>query len=293
MRWWPFALLLIFGASRWAVSAARPETGSTPLSQAIGCAWATLVACAYLIPGRESISPQTRRPVILRWLLAGALMAAGPGITLWLPGRDVDAGALTMALALTPVIIAIASSAFGTESSDGIAGRIWPGLASVAGLLLVLVQPSLGDLRSDIALLLAPSLTGMGSVLFCIGTPRAAARVSTALVGASALFALALAMTILSTHARPAFSLLAIGGDGILSLLSVLALNELGATRWSSQFTLIPLLVILESIVLVRPELTAHWVIGLILLIAAGVYLLLPQVDEAAADASPIPTLPR
>jgi hypothetical protein len=52
------------------------------------------------------------------------------------------------------------------------------------------------------------------------------------------------------------------------------------------------LLIILEGIVLVRPKLTAHWFTGLVLLIIAGVYLLLPPGDEAAAGTSSVPTLP-
>jgi drug/metabolite transporter (DMT)-like permease len=293
-RWWPFVLLLLLGASRWAVAAVRPDTESTLASQTIGCAWATVVAFALLFPQRNAVPPQPKHSngASLRWLFAGALLVAGPAMTLLLPSRDLDAGALTIALALTPVIIAIASSALGTESSEGIAGRIWPGLAAVAGLLLVLVQPALGDVRTDIVLILAPTLTGIGAVLFCVGPPRAPSRVPLTLLGASTVFALAFAISAFLTHARPPLSLLAAAGDGILALLGILTLSHLGATRWSSQFTWIPLLVIIQSMLLVRPQLTAHWFIGLILLLVAGVYLLLPQVDEPASDASPVPTLP-
>ncbi len=195
------------------------------------------------------------------------MFSGGPAITLFLRGRNLDASALTIALALTPIIIAIAASALGTESSEGIAGRIWPGLAAIAGLLLVLVQPTLGDLRTDLALAFAPMLTGIGAVLFCADQspdqPHAASRMPTALLGASTLFAIALAASYFAAHARPSLALPAVACDGILALLSMLTLNQLGATRWSSQFTWIPLLVILEGIVLVRPRLTAHWFIGL------------------------------
>jgi hypothetical protein len=296
-RWWPFLLLLLVGASRWAVAAVRPEADATLASEAVGCAWATLVALAVAGLRPTSASPAAAPPAPsrgarLRWLLAGAMFSGGPVITLFLHGRDLDASALTIALALTPVIIAIASSALGTESSEGMAGRIWPGLAAVAGLLLVLVQPTLGDLRTDLALVLAPTLTGVGAVLFCAGPQRAAARMPTALLGASTLFAVGLAGSYLVAHARASLSLPAVACDGVLALLGILTLNQLGATRWSSQFTWVPLLVILEGIVLVRPQLTAHWFIGLILLMVAGVYLLVPQVDESTAETSAVPTLP-
>jgi hypothetical protein len=293
-RWWPFLLLLVVGGSRWAVAAVRPEADATLASEAVGCAWATLVALAVvgLRPKSTAAQPAPSRGARLRWLLAGAMFSGGPVITLFLHGRDLDASALTIALALTPVIIAVASSALGTESSEGMAGRIWPGLAAVAGLLLVLVQPTLGDLRTDLALVLAPTLTGVGAVLFCVGPPRAAARIPTTLLGASTLFAIGLAGSYLVAHARASLSLPAVACDGVLALLGILTLNQMGATRWSSQFTWVPLLVILEGIALVRPQLTAHWFIGLILLIVAGMYLLVPQVDESSAETSAVPTIP-
>jgi hypothetical protein len=220
------------------------------------------------------------------------MLFGGPAIGLLLPGHDLDSIALTIALALTPIIIAIASSALGTESSEGIAGRIWPSLAAVAGLLLVLVQPNLGDLRTDLLLLLAPVLTGLGAVLFCTDHSGSVPRTSSALLGATALSAIALATSRLVTGVHLSFSLLAIACDGIVALLGIATLSRLGSTRWSAQFTWVPLLIILEGIVLVHPRLTAHWFTGLILLIVAGVYLLLPPSDEAATDTSPVPTLP-
>ena len=293
-RWWPFVLLVIVGASRWAISAARPDAESTLTSQTIGCAWATLIALAFLPPERKTtgLQPKSSHAANLRWLIAGAMLFGGPSVSLLLPSRTLDSSALTIALALTPVIIAIAAPAFGTESSAGIAGRMWPALASVGGLLLVLTQPSLGDLRTDVALIFAPTLTGIGAVLFCGGSPLSRSRVPTALLGGATLFAISLGCSWLVTHAYSPFSVLAVASDGSLALLGVLTLDQLGATRWSSQFTWVPLLIILEGIVLVRAHLRVPWSVGLVLLVVAGVYLLLPQVEEATSETSPIPTLP-
>ncbi|MGA8939927.1 MAG: hypothetical protein WB439_12260 [Acidobacteriaceae bacterium] len=273
------------------MAAARPEADSTLVSAAIGCAWAALLWLALLAlrPRPRIAQPQISIAARLRWLLSGALLFGGPAIALLVPVRDLDAGGLTIALALTPVVIAIASSALGTESSEGIAGRIWPGLAAVAGLLLVLTQPNLGDVRTDLALLSAPLLTGVGAVLFCTAQPHSASRNTTALLGACALFTFALAASRFAASVHPSFSLLAIACDGIIALLSILSLAQLGATRWSSQFTWVPLLIIFEGIALIRPTLTTHWFTGLILLLIAGVYLLLPQGDDAATKTSPVP----
>lgn len=155
----------------------------------------------------------------------------------------------------------------------------------------MLVQPNLADVRTDLVLLLAPVVTGVGAALFCTADPKAPTRITTALLGASALFAIALLASRLG-GARPTLSLLAIACDGLVALLGIATLSRLGAARWSSQFTWIPLLIILEGIVLVRPKLTAHWFTGLVLLIIAGVYLLLPPGNESATETSPVPTLP-
>jgi drug/metabolite transporter (DMT)-like permease len=293
-RWWPFVLLLLAGASRWIVAGVHPEIDSTLASEAAGCAWAALLSLAFCVrrPKQATLPQVSSRAARLRWLLAGAMLFGGPAVALLIRGRELDAGSLTIAVALTPVVIAIAASALGTESSTGIAGRIWPGLAAVAGLLLVLAQPTLGDARGDLALILAPVLTGIGAALFCVDQPAAPSRVPSALIGASALFALALVEIYFVTGSGPSISLLAVACDGVLALLGIVTLVQLGATRWSSQFTWVPLLIVLEGIVLVRPHLTAHWIIGLILLVLAGVYLLLPQVDESSSSASAVSTLP-
>ncbi len=275
-------LLLLAGASRWIVVAAHPEADSTLASEAVGCAWAAVVSLALFTrqPARTPLQGAllTSRPV--RSLLAGAMLFGGPAVALLIRGQEHDATSLTISLALTPVIIAIAASALGTEKPDGIAGRIWPGLAAVSGLLLLLAQPTLGDARSDLALILAPALTGVGAALFCVDQPVTASRVTLALAGASLLFALALAETYFVAGLRPFISLLAVAGDGFLALLGMATLAQLGATRWSSQFTSVPLLIVMEGIALIRPKLTAYWVAGLVLLVLSSVYLLLPQDED-------------
>lgn len=237
-------------------------------------------------PSRPKTQYVPSPAIAIRHLLAGAMLFGGPAVSLLIRGGELDAASLTIALALTPVIIAIAASALGKERADGLAGRIWPGLAAVAGLLLLLAQPTLGDARSDLALVLAPALTGVGAALFGVDDPSSPSRLTSTLLGASLLFTLALAATYIIAGARPSISLLAVACDGLLALLGVIALEQLGATRWSSQFTWIPLLIVLEGIALVRPQLTAYWIAGLVLLALASVYLLLPQADE------PTPVIP-
>lgn len=275
-------VLLLAGASRWVVVAAHPEADSTLASEALGCTWAALVSLALFPRKPAAIASQAALPGPhpLRNLLAGAMLLGGPAIALLIRVPQLDATGLTISLALTPIIIAIAASALGTQRSEGIAGRMWPGLAAVAGLLLILAQPTLEDARSDLALLLAPILTGVGAALFCADETVSNSRVTLALTGASALFTLALAEAYVFSGVRPSIPLLAVASDGLLALLCMATLAQLGATRWSAQFTCVPLLIVLEGIALIRPKLTAYWIVGLVLLVLASVYLLLPQTKD-------------
>ena len=274
-------LLLAVAASRWVVADAHPEAGPSLASAALGCGWAALVFVV--------VSPRITRPSKSKMaitLLAGALLLSGPAVGLLVGAHDLSAGALTIALALTPVAVAIGLSSFGSGAAGEVAGRIWPGLAAVTGLLLVLVQPDLSDARNDVALLLAPTLTGLGGALFCTRAtePGAAHQHASAvaLLGAALVFLVATAATAIVAHQRPSLSMPAIAYEGVLALLSLLSLGRLGATRWSSQFTWLPLLILLEGIVLVRPPVTVRWVAGLALLAIASVYLLTPREDDAA-----------
>jgi drug/metabolite transporter (DMT)-like permease len=290
---------------------ARPEAGSTLASDALGCAWAALV----LLPLARLSHDGPARLKLLRdapdWrgLLAGALLFGGPASALLIGAKELDAGAMVMALALTPVAVAVAAATTGAARPDGVPGRIWPGLAAVAGLLLLLPEPSLGAVRGDVAMLLAPALTGAGAALFCAepsaytihagGLPAPTAafprptapfpRPTAALAGGAVLFAVAVAMRWLVARIKPVVTLSAVACDGIVALLAVLALSRLPAARWSAQFVLVPLLILLEGIMLARPGMTARWLFGLGLLALAGVYLLLPAVDESEDGAAFVP----
>jgi|GEM_PF-3328584 len=280
-RWWPLVLLVLAGGSRWMLAGVHPEAESTLASQTAGCLWAALVSLMLLRRGPAQAS--LRRS--WRGMVAGALALCGPQIGLLLHTRDLDPGGLTMALALTPVVIAVAAAALGTGVTDDAPGRIWPGIAAVGGLLLVLAEPSLSGVRNDLALVLAPLLTGFGAALLSERVAPSRWRATTALTGATAVLAMALLGSRLAGASVPHFSLLATACDGVIALLSIYALLGLGATRWSAQFTLLPLLVLLEGIPLVRPAINSRWVVGLGLLVLASVSLLAPPAEEAAADA--------
>ena len=106
----------------------------------------------------------------------------------------------------------------------------------------------------DLVLALTPLLTGCGAVLFC--SARASIwRLPAALLGACVALGLGAAIN-LATHVGgwPDMAGLAAGFDALEALLALIALGRLSATRWSAQFAIVPLLVLLEGVVLMPVE---------------------------------------
>jgi hypothetical protein len=277
--WWPFALLCVLRGSRWMLSGALPGSATTLASASLGCGSA---AALYLLILRPSGLARVQHRDLLRAVLGGALLITGPLIAL-LYSRAIAATSLTMSLALTPVVIAVCEAAT-RHSGAALAGRLWPGLAAIAGLLLVLIQPSLSNPGVDLVLALTPLLTGCGAVLFC--SSRATIwRLPAALLGACAALGLGAAIN-LATHVGgwPEMAGLAAGFDALEALLALVALGRLSATRWSAQFAIVPLIVLLEGVAQIAAHVPARMLVGLLLLAFAAVALLIPPSEESRFD---------
>lgn len=80
--------------------------------------------------------------------------------------------------------------------------------------------------------------------------------------------------------AWPDMAGLAAGFDALQSLLALVALGRLSATRWSAQFAIVPLLVLLEAIALMPLSVPARMIIGLLLLALAAMALLMPPAED-------------
>lgn len=277
--WWPFVLLCLLGTSRWMLSDSLPGSATTLASASLGCGSAAAL-CLLVIFRRTGL--RERRSELARSALGGALMISGPLLALLRPGT-VTASSLTMALALTPVVIAVTEAAT-SHSSDTLAGRMWPGLAAIAGLLLLFTEPSLANPGADIILALTPLLTGCGAVLFCT-SQTSVWRIPAALLGACAALGLGAAVNS-ATHTGGLNEMagLAAGFDALQALLTLTALGRLSATRWSAQFAIVPLLVLLEGIGFMRAGIPSRMIVGLLLLALAGVALLIPPAEERRFD---------
>lgn len=261
------------------LSGSLPGSATTLASASLGCGSA---AALYLLTLRPSGVAREQRSDLLRSALGGALLITGPLLALLYP-RAIAATSLTMALALTPVVIAVCEAAT-RHSSESLAGRLWPGLAAIAGLLLLLIQPSLSDPGVDLVLALTPLLTGCGAVLFC-STRASVWRLPAALLGACLALGLGAAIN-LATHVGgwPDMAGLAAGFDALEALLALLALGRLSATRWSAQFAIVPLIVLLEGVVFMPSSIPARMIIGLLLLAFAAIALLIPPSEESRFD---------
>ncbi|HEV2576594.1 MAG TPA: hypothetical protein VGU25_05235 [Acidobacteriaceae bacterium] len=274
--WWPFALLCLVRGSRWISSESLPGSATTLGSAAVGCSSAA--ALYFLIlrpPSREQAGQLTRSA------LGGGLLIAGPLIALLYP-HSISAASVTMALALTPVVIAVAEGA--ARHTSTLAGRLWPGLAAIAGLLLLLAQPSLANPGEDLVLALTPVLTGCGAVLFCSARPSPW-RVPAALLGASTALGIGAGINVvMQSGTWPEMAGLAAGLDAFEALLALVALSRLSATRWSAQFAIVPLLVLLEAMAMTPSSIQARMIVGLLLLALAAIALLMPPSEEPSFD---------
>ena len=77
---------------------------------------------------------------------------------------------------------------------------------------------------------------------------------------------------------------LAAGLDALEAVLAVLALGRLSAARWSAQFAIVPLLVLLEGIAIDHASVPPRVITGLVLLAAASAALLSPPIEESQFD---------
>jgi drug/metabolite transporter (DMT)-like permease len=292
--WWPFALLCLLAATRWVLNATLPTSGTTLLSASTGCAAAALVL---LLASRISRLVSHRAgapcPVSGTWvrsihaeprtILAGALLLAGPFFSLLLTGHGINPNSLTLALALAPIVAAVAQMALSNSPPGSFAARTWPALAAITGLLLLIPQPNFSNPVTDATLLLAPLATGIGAALFSTpSSPQKLSALPSTLSATALLFAAAWLIQFLLHHTAAHLSPLATLLDAVTAFLALFALSRIGLPRWSAQFALVPLMVILQGFVLLRPPIDAYNSTGLALLFLGCIFLLLPQPTEKA-----------
>jgi drug/metabolite transporter (DMT)-like permease len=268
---------------------AFPASTTTLLSASAGCAAAALlfqlITRNWQLKTESTIRLHHHPHTSLgRSALAGILLLTGPLLSLLLTGHGIDPNALTLALALVPIVAAVTQNALGNATPDSFAARTWPALAALTGLLLLVPQPSFANPIADATLLLAPLATGIGAALFSTSaSPKNQLAFPTTLSATALLFSAAWLVQYLLHHTSAHLSPLAALLDAATALLTLLALSRIGLASWSAQFVLVPLAVILQGFVLLRPPIDPYNSAGIALLLLGCIFLLLPQPTEKAA----------
>lgn len=294
---WALWMLFLLAGSRWLLDGALPSAHSTALSAGVGCVTAAVLVLGWRRVRREQKQPDNRIAVSpdsrTDWKspVAAAVLLTVPALSGAVSDRHLNANTATMALALSPVVVAVAVTAYtaGTE----LAGMLWPGLAGLAGLLLLLPVPDLLSWRADVALAAMPLVSGITACYLCFrgGGPQGATRQTMSPRGhwmerGLLLAGLIYGVLLLLEPKNLAFSWGASAVDGLISLLTLASLRRVGAVRWSAQFLLIPFVAILEGVILLRPVVTTRSWVGMILLLAGGGYLLLPRPQDSVTDST-------
>jgi len=256
---WPFALLCLLSSTVWLLLDRYPQITFSLASDAIACSLAAVFAIGVTLASRK---PHGAWAGLLKPAIGGGLVIAGPAVGAFLH-VPINAGSLMIALALTPVVVAVVEG----ELS---AGGLWPGLMATVGLLLVLPEPSLSYWGADLAMLLAPVLTGVGCVVFRGAKPDTW-RVSGGLLGGVVVFGLGAMVEGVTRHGLPAVSVAAVAIDVPLFVLSFVALRRLRASQYVARYALVPLLILIQGAWLLWPIVTWRSVICAGLLLVAGV----------------------
>ena len=217
-------------------------------------------------------------------------MLTGPALAVFAAGQFLNSNNTTLALALVPIVVAVVASASGEAEHGDFTGLLWPGLAGVAGLLLLVPQPSFGSLRPWLGMLLMPLIVGLGAGIWSGERERSrtlAAEggrrlgVTLGFLLAATLFAV-LAVLHQRTGGELAFSFSAVALDGVTAALTLLALDRVSAIRWSAQFLLIPLLGLLEGVVLLKPFLDSRSYLAFGLIGVSALYQWMAHAPNAA-----------
>lgn len=279
-----FTLLCVLASSRWLLEGAYPQSASTPFSQAAGCGLAALCFAAL----RSSHERQPKRFFALPVAGAGkrvictALLLVGPALSTAIAGRRLHADDATLAMALVPTIVAVAASLGREDASSDITGMMWPGLAGLAGLLLLLPQPSFSRLLPWIGLVSLPVILGATATLLRASPPAVAPqgdRSDAAWAFAAGSAAAGICFLLLALGRAEGFpsggpTWFAAGLDAVLFVLTLWTLDRVGAAAWSAQFLLVPLLTLAEGIGFLHPVLDFRSWLGLGLLGLGAVRLL-------------------
>jgi hypothetical protein len=281
VRWIGFAVLCVLAASSWVIPQNSPSV--LPLLEVQGILFFLIGLIALLISLRGG---WRRQKVSEYWRVAvGSLGFFGaPLVVAEYAGGSVPSLTRSALFALAPVVVVIVVAAGDMATGEERRARrfLVPALIGAGGLLLLLPLEISGSLRGRLMVGLvgaAVVLVGVTSVWLyrLLGEIRWVEGIALAglmnglflLVCSAFLEAMVWRWTDLRLVGSISFLV-----DGIEVLLILWLLRGMKPVRFSARYLVIPLLTVLESFVVERPEVTARIVCGTVLL-AAGASALL------------------
>jgi drug/metabolite transporter (DMT)-like permease len=282
MRWtlWiAFAALCIVAGTSWAIPGAGSD--SLPPLEQQGLLFGVIGLIAFLFAGRRAWVG------IARWLelAAAAVMFFGVPIVAgeyaWGSMTAISRSAL---FAMVPVVVVLVIAAGDTSEGEerGVRRFLVPALAGFGGLLLLLPLEFSGTVRGRVMLAIVCSavvLVGVANVWMhrlLRGLHFAEAIAVTGIANAIFLLGWSVIRGEGVWRASELVSVTTVSSllDLVEVILIVWLLREMPPVRFAARYLLIPLLTIIESYTLVRPDWTARMVLGTILLaVGAGTLL--------------------
>ncbi|HSY69802.1 MAG TPA: hypothetical protein VK813_14225 [Edaphobacter sp.] len=290
MRWtlWiAFAVLCILSGTSWAIP--YGATDALPPLEQQALLFGGIGLIALLFAGRGAWSRMTGRRFAK--LAAAAVGFFGiPAVVVEYARGSVPAISRSALFAMVPVVVVLAVVAGHATGGEERSARqaLVPALAGLGGLLLLLPVQFSGPLRGWVMLSLvcaAVILTGLASVwlyrlLRGIGLAAAVAVVGTA----NAVFLLICSSVREDVVWRWSGLASAVSISSFVDVIEVLLivwlLQGMQPVRFAARYLVIPLLTVLESYVLMRPEWTVRMGFGTALLAAGAGALLFSKAGE-------------
>ena len=290
MRWslWiAFALLCVLSGTSWAIPREMAD-GLPPLEQQ-GLLFGVIGLTALLFAGRRAWS--RNRGLQYARLAAAAVGFFGvPMVVVEYARGSVPAISRSALFALVPVVVvmAVASDELAWRGERGARLFLMPALAGLGGLLLLLPLAFSSSARGWMMLAVvcaAVVLVGLASVWLYRLLRGFALADAVAVVGVSNAVFLLIRSAIREEvvwRGNGLASVIAIASlvDVVEVLLITWLLREMLPIRFAARYLVIPLLTVLESYVVMRPEWTLRMGFGTALLAAGGGMLLFLKAGE-------------
>jgi hypothetical protein len=290
MRWtlWvAFAVLCVLSGTSWAIP--REMSDGLPPLERQGVVFGVIGLSAHLFSGRRAWS-RSGGPRYARLAAAAVVFFAVPMVVAEYARGSVPAISRSALFAAVPVVVvmAIASGDAAGREEQGARLFLLPALAGLGGLLLLLPLQFSGSVRGWIMLAVicaAVVLVGTASVwLYRLlrGFGLADAVAIMGLGNAVFLLAWSAVREEVVWRGNGLVSVLSIASwvDVVEVLLIVWLLREMPPIRFAARYLVIPLVTVVESYVVMRPELTVRIGFGTALLAAGGGMLLFLKAGE-------------